>query len=48
MSQRAKVAGAAGTIVDGRIRDLHEHRELGYPVGAIVYAGKWFDTMATD
>jgi regulator of RNase E activity RraA len=34
MSNRAKVAGAVGTIVDGRIRDLQEHRELEYPVRA--------------
>jgi len=34
MSNRAKVAGAVGTIVDGRIRDLNEHRELDYPVFA--------------
>jgi regulator of RNase E activity RraA len=32
MSSRAKVAGAVGTVVDGRIRDLNEHRELDYPV----------------
>jgi regulator of RNase E activity RraA len=32
MSNRAKVAGAVGTVVDGRIRDLNEHRELEYPV----------------
>lgn len=32
MSNRAKVAGAVGTVVDGRIRDLNEHRELDYPV----------------
>ena len=34
MSNRAKYSGAVGTIVDGRIRDLQEHRELGYPVFA--------------
>jgi len=34
MSNRAKVAGAVGTVVDGRIRDLNEHRELDYPVFA--------------
>lgn len=34
MSNRAKYLGAAGTIVDGRIRDLQEHRDLGYPVFA--------------
>ena len=34
MSTRAQAIGAAGTIVDGRIRDLSEHRALGYPVFA--------------
>ncbi|KAL6719745.1 hypothetical protein ACLMJK_001666 [Lecanora helva] len=34
MSNRAKYLNAAGTIVDGRIRDLQEHRDLGYPVFA--------------
>lgn len=32
MSNRAQVSGAVGTIVDGRIRDLDEHRGLGFPV----------------
>lgn len=34
MSTRAKYSGAAGTIVDGRIRDLQEHLDLEYPVFA--------------
>ena len=34
MSGRAQASGAVGTIVDGRVRDLQEHRDLGYPVGA--------------
>jgi len=34
MSNRAKYLGAVGTIVDGRVRDLQEHRDLGYPVFA--------------
>lgn len=34
MSARAKASGAAGTIVDGRIRDLNEHRDLRMPVFA--------------
>jgi len=29
MSTRAKNAGAAGVVVDGRFRDILEHRELG-------------------
>ena len=34
MSTRAKHSGALGTIVDGRVRDLQEHRDLNYPVFA--------------
>ncbi|CZR69967.1 related to dlpA protein [Phialocephala subalpina] len=34
MSNRAQASGAAGTIVDGRVRDLQEHRDLKYPVFA--------------
>ncbi|KAG8624702.1 hypothetical protein KVT40_007769 [Elsinoe batatas] len=34
MATRAQYSGAAGTIVDGRIRDLQEHRDLNYPVYA--------------
>lgn len=29
MSTRAKKAGAAGVVIDGRFRDINEHRELG-------------------
>lgn len=32
MSTRAKYSGAVGTIIDGRLRDLQEHRDLEYPV----------------
>ncbi|KAL8923478.1 MAG: hypothetical protein Q9208_004606 [Pyrenodesmia sp. 3 TL-2023] len=32
MSRRAQALGAVGTIVDGRIRDLEEHRDLDYTV----------------
>jgi regulator of RNase E activity RraA len=34
MSTRAKYLGAAGTIVDGRFRDLDEQKALEYPVFA--------------
>ncbi|KAI9695197.1 MAG: hypothetical protein M1820_008833 [Bogoriella megaspora] len=34
MSTRAQASGAVGTIVDGRVRDLQEHRDLSYPVFA--------------
>jgi regulator of RNase E activity RraA len=29
MSTRAQKAGAAGVVIDGRFRDINEHRELG-------------------
>lgn len=32
MSNRAKYLGAVGTVIDGRLRDLQEHRDLDYPV----------------
>jgi hypothetical protein len=32
MSARAKASGAVGAVVNGRIRDLAEHRSMGYPV----------------
>lgn len=34
MSTRAQASGAAGTVIDGRLRDLQEHRDLGYAVFA--------------
>ncbi|KAL8905187.1 MAG: hypothetical protein Q9207_002779 [Kuettlingeria erythrocarpa] len=34
MSRRAKALGAVGTVVDGRVRDLQEHRDLEYTVFA--------------
>lgn len=34
MSTRAKYLGAKGVVVDGRIRDVEEHREMGFPVRA--------------
>jgi len=34
MSTRAQYSGAVGSVVDGRIRDLQEHRGLDYPVFA--------------
>lgn len=35
MSTRAQKLGAKGVIVDGRCRDLNEHRSLGFPVFAL-------------
>lgn len=35
MTSRAKYCRAAGTVVDGRIRDLQEHRDLGYAVSLL-------------
>jgi regulator of RNase E activity RraA len=34
MSRRAQASGAVGSIIDGRFRDLQEHRALNYPVFA--------------
>lgn len=34
MSNRAKYLGVVGTIVNGRVRDLQEHRDLNYAVFA--------------
>ncbi|KAK5711659.1 hypothetical protein LTR17_018294 [Elasticomyces elasticus] len=34
MSTRAQYSGAVGTIVDGRLRDMQEHRDLNFPVFA--------------
>lgn len=33
MTLRAQVLGAAGVVIDGRVRDLGEHRSLNFPVG---------------
>lgn len=32
MSTRAMVLGALGVVVDGNVRDLNEHRDMGFPV----------------
>ncbi|KAK4144402.1 ribonuclease E inhibitor RraA/Dimethylmenaquinone methyltransferase [Dichotomopilus funicola] len=34
MSTRAKASEAAGSVIDGRFRDLQEQKDLGYPVFA--------------
>ncbi|KAF9098946.1 hypothetical protein BGX29_007386 [Mortierella sp. GBA35] len=34
MTARAQIRGALGVVVDGRIRDLNEQREAGFPVFA--------------
>ena len=36
MSKRANHLGAAGTVIDGRLRDLQEHRDLEYPVSKLL------------
>ena len=48
MSTRAKYCRAAGTIVDGRIRDLQEHRDLGYAVSNTVRCRCEWDTVSVD
>lgn len=32
MALRAHKLGVAGVVIDGRLRDLQEHRDLGFPV----------------
>jgi regulator of RNase E activity RraA len=32
MSTRAQYLGAQGVVVDGNVRDLNEHRKMGFPV----------------
>lgn len=32
MSTRAKYLGAEAVVIDGRMRDVNEHREFGFPV----------------
>lgn len=34
MTTRAKVIGVAGVVLDGRARDVEEHRAMGFPVFA--------------
>ncbi|OBZ91649.1 4-hydroxy-4-methyl-2-oxoglutarate aldolase [Choanephora cucurbitarum] len=34
MSARAKSKGVQGVVIDGRVRDLNEHREMKFPVFA--------------
>lgn len=34
MSARAQAKGVHGVIIDGRVRDLNEHREMRFPVFA--------------
>lgn len=33
MSAGAQAKGVRGVIIDGRCRDIGEHREMGFPVG---------------
>lgn len=49
MSTRARASGAAGTVVDGRFRDLEEQRSLDFPVRQPLIASctLWGNT-ATD
>jgi regulator of RNase E activity RraA len=32
MSARAKAKGVQGVVIDGRVRDLNEHRTMQFPV----------------
>ncbi|KAK4098624.1 RraA-like protein [Parathielavia hyrcaniae] len=52
MSTRAKASGAVGSVIDGRFRDVHEQRALGYPVFArdvgTTPPGPLFKVVAVD
>lgn len=37
MSTKAQASGAVGTVVDGRIRDVREHRALNFPVSSSTF-----------
>lgn len=32
MTARARAKGVQGVVIDGRVRDLNEHREMKFPV----------------
>lgn len=36
MSTRAKFLGAQAVMIDGRMRDINEHREMGFPVRPLI------------
>ena len=42
MSTRAKKIGAAGAVIDGSMRDVGEHRELGFPVSDLIKANEFW------
>lgn len=45
MSTRAKALGAVGTVIDGRFRDLQEHRDLEFPVSRSSNTGDDFKSL---
>lgn len=45
MSTRARFLGAAGVVVDGRIRDIREHIEKEFPVSLITI---WSRRLGSD
>lgn len=40
MSARAKAKKVQGVVVDGRVRDLSEHRSMEYPVSFRIWTQK--------
>lgn len=44
MSLRARALGAAGVVIDGRVRDLGEHRALNFPVRSFFNFVYWVKT----
>lgn len=42
MTGRAQARGVKGVVIDGRCRDLAEHRDAGFPVSNQSSAEIWF------
>ncbi|KAI1264448.1 RraA-like protein [Xylariaceae sp. FL1019] len=47
MTTRAQKLGALGTIIDGNMRDIEEHREMDYPVHTSILGSNTF-TRASE
>lgn len=49
MSTRAKALGLAGVVLDGRARDIEDHRKLGFPVfarGVSIHGSRGYNVPA--
>lgn len=50
MSTRARARGAAAAVVDGRARDIEEHRAMGFPVfarGVSIHGSTGYTSVAS-